>query len=376
MRKSIAVLAVIVVIAAASAYFYFYYVSVPNVYIRLIDPPSVPSGTQSLNISYSSVTVTYLSPGSSSVSNNVSSGAVYHSVSSSVKGTVNLLSAVNVSVVLAGVSVPSGAKITSVSFNVTSSSIDINGVTYPVRLAESKITVNTAQNSFNVNGTTSVLISFSPRIISTPAANSTSYFLIPSLKAVVTHGLSGDHSANAGERINLTEKERSDLNSIKSVNISVISASISTANNETSVLVTVKDNSNQSIDLKHVLIFGNMSLLNITPTAGVNASHDGVNTSHEGEAVGLESELPEFESGGNAINFLISSNGSLFLPATGVEDIPGFVLSPGQNVTLSFIGSIKLGHGVVHMSFIKGDTYQAVVKGEESASAQTAIVAS
>lgn len=367
MHKSVAALAVIVVIAAASAYFYFYYVSVPNVYIRLIDPPSVPSGTQSLNISYSSVTVTYLSPGSSSV---------FNSVSSSAKGTINLLSAINVSVVLAGVSVPAGAKITSVSFNVTSSSIDVNGVTYPIRLAESEITVNTAQNSLNVNGTTSVLISFSPRVISTPTANSTSYFLVPSLKAIVTPGLSGDHGANAGERINLTQRERSDLNSVPSVNISVISASISTANNETSVLVTVKDNSNQSIDLKHVLIFGNMSLLNIAPTTGVNASHDGVNTSHEGEAAGLERELPEFESDGNAINFLISSNGSLFLPATGVEDIPGFVLSPGQNVTLSFIGSIKLGHGVIHMSFIKGDTYQAVVKGEESASVQIPIVAS
>lgn len=99
MRYSLIAVVLIVLAVVGVIYFYLAYPQTQNnVFISLIDPPNVPHGTQSLNITYSSVMVHTISGNSSAW------------VSAPGSGTLNLLSLINVSVVLGSLYVPNGYK--------------------------------------------------------------------------------------------------------------------------------------------------------------------------------------------------------------------------------------------------------------------------
>ncbi len=152
-----------------------------NVAVQMTDPPSVPSGTQQLLISYSSVQVHTESIGN--LSGNQSGW-----VTASGSGTVNLVALTNVSQTIANAHVTANAVINVVRFNITSAKIVINGTTYNVSSPNSQITVAvTGSGKINSNAS-SVLIDFYPTVTARGGATAGSYMLVPAARAVVVNG--------------------------------------------------------------------------------------------------------------------------------------------------------------------------------------------
>lgn len=90
-----------------------------SVGIFMTDPPQVPSGTQSLIVSYSSLKV--------QITNR--SGTFWDFVNGS--GSINLLSLVNFTKNLTTFKLPSNSIVDRLSLNITNANITVNGITYP-----------------------------------------------------------------------------------------------------------------------------------------------------------------------------------------------------------------------------------------------------
>ncbi|MDE1869098.1 MAG: DUF4382 domain-containing protein [Candidatus Micrarchaeota archaeon] len=226
--------------------------------ITLTDPPQVPSGTSSLLVTYSSVQVHVVE----------SANATPPWVSASGSGTVNLMQLLNLSQTIATASVPKNSTIDMVRFNVTSSTITINGTTYNVTVPSGRITAHIQSKALS-NGSTTLLLQLSPTVASVITANSTLFVMVPSLKAVIVPGNGTYASAKLqiGNRTRLTEQDRAELENHSS-NITITSASMAVAGNDTSISVTVRNNANSSVSLKSLSMFGNESVkLNTTGIA-------------------------------------------------------------------------------------------------------------
>ncbi len=220
--------------------------------IRLTDPPTVPNGTTSLVISYSKVGV-HLSNAQNS------SGWLYANSS----GTLNLLSILNVSQTIGAVSVPVNSSIESVRFSITSASITVNGTTYNVTVPSQTVTAHVAGQA-TLNGTGSLLMSLSPVVATILTANSTVFVMVPSLRAVIVGQGTNSSSVKVGYVARLNQSERKDLADVRP-NITVSNASVSVQGNSTTISVTVTNNENQTASIRHISVFGNLSVaLNTT----------------------------------------------------------------------------------------------------------------
>ena len=215
--------------------------------IRLTDPPTVPNGTTSLVISYSKVGVHL-----SNVQN--ASGWIYANST----GTLNLLSILNVSQTIAAVAVPVNSSIESVRFDITSASITVNGTTYNVTVPSQTVTAHVAGQA-TVNGTGSLLMSLSPVVATILTANSTVFVMVPSLRAVIVGQGTNSSSVKTGYVARLNQSERKDLEDVRP-NITLSNASISVQGNNTMVSVTLANNANSTVYLKHISLFGNLSV--------------------------------------------------------------------------------------------------------------------
>ncbi|MDE1855241.1 MAG: ArsR family transcriptional regulator [Candidatus Micrarchaeota archaeon] len=212
-----------------------------SVVFSLTDPPSVPSGTQALNVSYSSLQAHYVTSGNTSAW-----------VSGTGSGNLDLMSLVNASQVIGTGKVPANSTINLISFTITSAYIVINGTRYSVTVPSGKLTVPVTGGRVSANS--SVLIDMSPVVTTIYTDNSTVFVLVPSVKAVLVG--SANVTAHIGERHELTEIEHEELNATVP-SISITSESFKVINNATTKLsITVKDNANQSITLRHVVLFG------------------------------------------------------------------------------------------------------------------------
>ncbi|MHB1868869.1 MAG: hypothetical protein ACYCPP_07980, partial [Nitrososphaerales archaeon] len=195
--------------------------------VQLTDPPIVPVGTTSLNLTYtamvllvtepattstttSSTTSSSTTTSSASSSSTTTSSASSSSTSSATttstttskstsqgslvnsqtititptggSATINLLKLQNISQTLASANLPNGSIIYSISFVVSSINIDVNGVISPVILATGGTTLLVAMvTPAEVQGTVAVLLSLNPTIINTP----TGYQMIPSSEGVI-----------------------------------------------------------------------------------------------------------------------------------------------------------------------------------------------
>ena len=407
---------VIVVIAVSALFLYTSSKQSGNVLLSLTDPANVPFGTQSLNITYSGLAV-------HTTNSNTSSW-----INLSNSGTVDLLSLVNSSLTLGVLSLLNGTKINLVQFNVSSANIEINNTIYKVTLPNSKIIAH-INGLGTVNGTVRVLMDLSPTVITVVTANSTLFIMVPSIRAVIV-----PHPINVqitpGVEIPLHEQDKAELADI-TPNISITSASLSNLNNVTSLHVTVKDNSNVSVILRQVIIFGNQSInlpkYNITNVNGENkgnvSSHIIITPSdlsvnstvvpnktiNENGGINETEIEKEVENLGKTLAFmrtvtlLAGANGSLYLPflkcspatGNGGEDIgsspaksvcpenvnysgfnKGYTLNANQTATLSFAGSLITGEGNYQINIIPGDAYTLVVQGENGGKAHINVTAS
>ncbi len=367
--------------------------------VLMTDPPIVPAGTSALVISYSSV----------KAHTEGASGSGW--VSASGSGTINLLTLVNTSQVIGSANVSANSTIDMISFDVTSATITINGTTSNVTLTNPTITAHVVGET-KVNATSGVLLDLSPTIATIYTSNSTVFVLVPSVKAIVVGSqqqVLGSSNIGAKETLNSSDKVRLED---ASPNVSIVSSSMSVSGNTTSVSVTVKDNSNSSVVLGHVLVFGNYSvtvaqlsvnatvhidnrgdvsqngtaMLNLTDVG--NGSGD-MQVKTEGDANStdhLSSEESAAVAEGISVqhtrvfNFMVDQNGSLSLPSvTSEAEVEGqnlgYNLSAGSTATFTFSGKLSFGGGHITITPTSGSQYRVVVSGKEDASASANVTA-
>lgn len=227
--------------------------------LQLTDPPEVPNGTQSLVIDYSSLNAHV-----------VEANGTGTWVAASGSGSVNLLALVNLSQIIGNANIPKGSTVDMVRFNITKASITIENTTYNVTVANNQVTARIS-NAQRVNSSMSALIDISPAIATIYTSNSTIFVLVPSLRAVIMPSRNVSASA-IGTRAAINSTERVELD-ISKPNITLSNVALSEANNVTSLSITIANNGNSNVSIKHVLLYGNESIyINATHGIGIGIS--------------------------------------------------------------------------------------------------------
>ena len=393
-----------------------------NVAIQLTDPPQVPAETQALMIDYSSEQVHLSNAGNQS-----------GWVSASGSGTVDLMSIINLSQTIGTVSLPADARIEMVRFNVTSATIRINGTTYNVTVPSRTVTAHITGGA-TVNGSSSILLDLAPTIATIVTENSTIYVMVPSLKAIIIPGGTNSTTASFGSRVRITERTKTEIEHT-GANISITSASVSVApDNVTHISITVKDNSNSSVILRHAGIYGNVTvhhnntevqtminryMANLSAkaqnspycanaTRGMNEStsrHNEFNRTGAEHYYGgfmmhvnasictpaglaafrqmLTQKLMNFTSHTQAelsrsrfLIFGITGSGTLVVPTNEEQfENSNITIQSGQSVTLHFDGVLQTKNGVFMGTLTPGAVYKVGVQGEEGAKVITSVTA-
>ncbi len=248
MNKTVPVAVVLVIVIVVIAAVFLYKpsiiskvtttpsVSTVSIPIAMTDPAEVPANTTSLYISYSSFKVTFFTA-------NASGGII--AVNSS--GSIDLLSLVNASKVLAVVNLLPNSFVKSIQFTVVSANATINGTTYNVEVPNPIVTAAVSANFNKINSSSSLVLDFTPALITVYTANSTEYVLVPSLLALSSTGISKSIGSIAKIPANINRTFFA-----ARPNITITSATLQQIGNLTKISVTVKDNSNQSVILQHL----------------------------------------------------------------------------------------------------------------------------
>ena len=231
---------IIMAIIAFAFIGYLYFATNNSVYvpISITDPPQVPYGTQALNINYSSLSVHVVSGSGSSQWVQVNSS-----------GTLNLMSLINESEVIGSVKIPGGSRIVWVKFNISSASITINNNTYPVNLVSNNIGASVQANS-TLNSSSGVLLDFYPAVIE---QNSSTFVLLPHVKAAVVPSPQGLHGPSVGNFVNVHARYQLGQGAFGFVtqigNLSITNAQVSGSGNSTTLDISVYNNGNSSVTI-------------------------------------------------------------------------------------------------------------------------------
>ncbi len=175
-KYRVSLYAIFLVIIALGAYFYIFSIQKSTVYvpISISDPPQVPPGTQSLYINYSSISL------------KVNESGTTKWIVDNISGSINLMTAINVSHIIGDVRLVYGSRLEALRFNITSGRIKINNNTYPVNLIDNNIT--TILNNNIVNESSYILLDFYPVVVPIYNNSSIKFAMLPTLKAIVTNG--------------------------------------------------------------------------------------------------------------------------------------------------------------------------------------------
>ncbi len=220
--------------------------------VQLTDPPVVPAGTTSLNLTYSAINLIV----SEQTSNNQVTTKNVTITPQGGSATVDLLRLQNVSQTIASANLPNGTTVYSVSFTVTKISIDVNGTTSPVTLA-------TGGNTFRVtlaqpavlDGTTAALVELNPIVVNTP----TGYQIVPSAVGVVKgHSSLTSEDDVIGSRHQLTNQDKSDLDQAKG-RVSARLVGLSVSGNTTAVSVQINNTGGLPVRLTAIGLHGNFT---------------------------------------------------------------------------------------------------------------------
>ncbi|HVA82579.1 MAG TPA: ArsR family transcriptional regulator, partial [Candidatus Aquilonibacter sp.] len=227
--------------------------------IRLTDPPHVPSGTQALQINYSSLRVHVSGAGNSS-----------GWITSNSSGAINLMTLLNVSQTIGSVGIPKNSTLDMIRFTISTATITINSTVYSVTVPSANVTAR-LDSSSRISNSSGILLDLSPTVASIFTDNATIFVMVPSLKAVVVPGTNS--SAKIGHRESLSQNESDALES-GSQGIAITNVSLTKNGNSTMFSVSIKNTGNRSVELKHVLLYGNeTATISAAVSVGVNGTN-------------------------------------------------------------------------------------------------------
>ena len=298
--------------------------------VMLTDPPNVPRGTTELNVTYSGISLHV---------NFVDGSSNW--VTAQESGRVNLLSLVNITKTIAQVSLPTSSTVDMIQFTLSEAEAMINGVVYPVTVLSNQLLVSFRKTK--LNGTqTGALIDLRPTLVQIKANNSTGgkvsyYVLVPSATAIVKTNMSS--KSYIGDEDKLDRKDCDDLDEAykhASRNVTITSATLSYTGNRTTLSVTLKN-----VGEKNATVFG----LALQGDFNTTLSNQNRWRNNDDDDKRKDNDDHEWDNR-DAISFRIS--GSSLVPVFDDEDSrwkggsSRLILKPGQSVTLTFNGVIKL----------------------------------
>ncbi|MDV3244359.1 MAG: hypothetical protein LYZ66_04195 [Nitrososphaerales archaeon] len=377
--------------------------------VQLTDPPQVPSGTKSLNLSYSSLSLLVGEP---------SSGGKLTTTTVNVTPTggsaaFNLLKLQNVSVTIASANLPNGSIIYSVTFTVSSLMINVNGTILPVTLATggSTFTVTIAQPSA-LQGTNVALLQLNPIVVGTP----TGYQLIPSAVGVVRHSQGGGEE-QVGSQHQLNQQDNGDLENARG-NVTANLSTLSVSGNSTSVTVQVRNTGNGTVMLNAIGLHGNFTTSGTGCTSKTSTTRTSTSTNTEtshGSSTHSQTHTSENQGGHQECEVPEHMNEVVFVPVVPTASATsttasttatttastttsaactsaqmklvngdsgdegngrGFALSPGQCINLTFTGTITFGESgnVLVPSTAAGQSYDVHIIASSGANLQLSCV--
>lgn len=372
------------------------------VLVQLTDPPIVPAGTTSLNLTYSSVGILVAEPAqgsqvtTSTVTVNPQGGSA----------TVDLLRLQNVSETVASASLPNGSTIYSVTFGVSSISMEVNGTSYPVTLATgaSSLTVTLVHGTV-LQGTNAALLELNPTVVNTSAG----YQMIPTSVGIMRPPSEvSSHGQGVGSQQGLTGEDNSDLNNAQG-QVSARIMALSVSGNATTITVQVNNTGGLPIGLVALSLDGNFST-QMSCTTNTATDHGNSHDQGQGRAdggcgdhgpnghsqlvfvpitatsSGSTSTTTSTTSAASSSSTTTSSSSSTSnacgtgqmttVYGDGGDHNPQLTLNPGECIDLTFTGTITIGNSPITVtpSTSSGQTYGLHVIATNNAEATLSCV--
>lgn len=373
--------------------------------IQLTDPPHVPQGTTSLNLTYSQIGILAAEPTATPGKVNATTIPI---TPAGGNATVDLLKLQNLSQTLASASLPNDSVIYSVSFAVSNMTIDVNGTVSPVTLVSGgpSLTVTIA-NPSRITGTNVALLQLNPVVVDTPNG----YQMIPSAVGVIQHN-HGQGESEVGSQHKLTQEDFGNL-SRAAGNATVNLVTLQVSGNQTTLTVQVNNTGTIPLAIIGIGVHGNFTMSpppcqstssgNNNGNFGTSGSNGDSNHSQgdgfasvspqdSGSSGSGPSGIPECAGfdhptqvvfvpsamGTVGANGCVQGNMSL---ANG--DVPegqarNSTISPGECVDLTFSGVLSFGHSqlVLIPSTLTGQTYGLSLIASNGANQQISCVLS
>lgn len=309
--------------------------------VELTDPPVVPQGTSSLNLTYSAIELT-LSVSESTASQTVSI------IPGGGSSTVDLMKLGNESQTIGLALVQNGSEVTSVAFLVSKITIEVNNTDFPVTLATGGNTIPVMiTDPVALDGSeNALLLQFNPTIL----GSSGNYQLAPSSLGVIKpHSEITPAERNIGSVQNLTAQDFNALNKAKG-SLSAELTSLSVSGNVTSFNVQVINDGNNPERLILFGIRGDFDFL--CPPFGTSdwRSHQWKDYCRGGTS---EIMLIPGEPHTPSTTTTVIPCESRHLSPVNLPDIENdindpIIMNPGQCLSFSFSGVLMLGgHAIV-----------------------------
>ena len=343
--------------------------------IQLTDPPTVPKGTTSLNLTYTGIDLLIGKP----ASGGQQSLATVSVTPQGGNATIDLLSLQNISQTIALAKLPNASTIYSFTLTVKTIKIDVNGTTSLVTLATggSNLTVTLARPT-PLSGNGIALLQLNPVVVNT----SSGYQMIPSSVGIIKTGTSNIGEDQIGSRHNLNSEDQNQLQHAQG-NLSAQLIAFSVSQNVTTISIQVNNTGTISVVLNAIGVHGNFTAAGASCAQNNGDSHNGPSQnsgsqsrdSHQGN--GCESERAN-ELVFVPVNSTVSGTGCVALKMQLVsgdfgENGPhGLTLSADQCVTLTFVGKIPLGQSgsVIVPSTLSGQVYAIHIIASQGANPQ------
>ncbi len=215
------------------------------IFVRLTDPSLYPKGTQSLNVTYSSLQL--------EISN--SSGSRW--VRGYGEGNADLVLLANSSLTIDRIVIPSGSSVKMLRLNLSSASIEINGTAYPLLMQGSEFSSAVSGSPLS-NSSASLFIALSPSIVTIFTLNSTLIEMVPSFSGAILQ----QRTQGAGALGQIAKMNASTTEALSAgiPRISISNASVSALGNQSRILVTVSDYSSSPVMLRRLTLLGNQAV--------------------------------------------------------------------------------------------------------------------
>ncbi len=302
--------------------------------IMLTDPPNVPEGTTLLDLTYSNILLHI------SHSDNTSTWLPVEA-----KGTVNLLSLVNVSQTLAAVTLPEDSEVNKIQFTIEDVAAKVNGTDYIVTPLSDTIGL-TVQNSKTNSAQSGVLVDFNPTLIETQSIDADGntvnlYVLVPSATARIISGLSSEQT-KVGAVTSLRPQDIAELKADReefSRDLAITAAYLSVKGNQTSFSVTLENQGTSTFRLFGLTLQGDFDAIKTIGT--IKGQSSGSNGNKSDNLMNSTRIIP-FEIDGLSLTPMFGTNKDQESNEEAAYLASSLTIQAGEKVTLTFKGVIQL----------------------------------